>query len=293
MPDANQKKLSPQQQISIDIVAGIWTGIVGAFLFNPVDRALWLSMKNKRSFFLNENFTAPYHGVTQSVVQRAYTGGIYYVMQSEMKINAYPWFCDHGLSESAAQFCVGSSSGLVCGVLTNNVAAVKYHTWGQEDRSFFSSVREMWQQGGIRPFVKGTSATVLRDITYGCVYEVLRSRVKSAFPLTNNAYNQETFSFFCNCIAALIAIIAASPFNYARNMKYATPHYEKTPTTAAILKNVWRESQGISTSLIRRARFFQQRFAIGLGTTRAAVGMAVGQVIYDKTRAGLSNTYVI
>lgn len=33
----------------------------------------------------------------------------------------------------------------------------------------------MWRDGGIRPFLKGTSPTILRDLTFGGVYSLLRN----------------------------------------------------------------------------------------------------------------------
>jgi hypothetical protein len=33
----------------------------------------------------------------------------------------------------------------------------------------------MWRDGGLRPFLKGTSPTILRDLTFGGVYSLLRN----------------------------------------------------------------------------------------------------------------------
>lgn len=33
----------------------------------------------------------------------------------------------------------------------------------------------MWRDGGIRPFLKGTGPTILRDLTFGGVYSLLRN----------------------------------------------------------------------------------------------------------------------
>jgi len=60
-------------------------------------------------------------------------------------------------------------------VALNPASAIKYHTWGQDDASFSRTARLMWRDGGIRPFVKGTAPTIMRDVTFGGVYSVLRN----------------------------------------------------------------------------------------------------------------------
>jgi hypothetical protein len=57
----------------------------------------------------------------------------------------------------------------------NPASAIKYHTWGRDDASFSRTARLMWRDGGLRPFVKGTAPTILRDVTFGGVYSVLRN----------------------------------------------------------------------------------------------------------------------
>lgn len=51
----------------------------------------------------------------------------------------------------------------------------RYQTWGQDDASFWRTARLMWRDGGLRPFLKGTSPTILRDLTFGGVYSLLRN----------------------------------------------------------------------------------------------------------------------
>ncbi len=51
----------------------------------------------------------------------------------------------------------------------------RYQTWGQDNASFWRTARLMWRDGRIRPFLKGTSPTILRDLTFGGVYSLLRN----------------------------------------------------------------------------------------------------------------------
>src|SRR3990167_2918640 len=283
-----------QQQFSIDIACGLFTGAFCSGLFNPYDRALYLSVKCTRSFLSWKNFSSPYQGFSQAVIQRAFLGSVYYIVQGEMKSNLYPYLRNHlGTSESFAQFCIGISAGSVSGILTNSISAIKYHTWGQENRTFFSSVHEMWTLGSSRPFFKGTQATVARDVTFGCTYEILRSLMRNQLPKSNDKknYKESYLDFVCNSAAAGLATITSGPFNYARTMQYATPPSESPPTIWKALNNVWQESKNQPQKFLGKMRFFQQRFRVGWGTARVAVGMAVGQEIFDVTRSKLTDLY--
>ena len=93
----------------------------------------------------------------------------------------YPYLRNNlNIGESTTQFCIGVSAGSMSGVLTNSISAIKYHMWGQDNRSGLSSVNEMWSSGGFRPFFKGTYSTMMRDIVFGGTYEVLRYRIHAS-----------------------------------------------------------------------------------------------------------------
>lgn len=273
-----EKKLKVKQQVTVDITAGLFTGIFCSGLFNPWDRALYLSVKNNKPFLSIDNFRHPYQGFSQAIVQRAFLGSIYYIMQNELKCYLYPYLrYDLNASETFSQFCIGSSAGSISGLLTNGISAVKYHTWGQENRSFFSSAYEMWSSGGYKSFIKGTKATIGRDTIFGSIYEISRHLMQNK--LIN--YNESYLNFICNFIAAGLATVASGPLNYARTIQYATPPQENPPTILKALKNVWNESKMYENHQLSRMSFFQQKFRMGWGTVRVGVGMAVGQHVFD------------
>lgn len=281
----NRKEI---QQVSIDIAAGLTTGIFCAGLFHPIDRALYLSQKEKKPFFLKENFKFAYHGIQQTIVQRAITSGIYYTMQGEAKTHLQPLLLNYGIQAHHSSFFVGLFAGCVCGAMSNGVSAIKYHTWGHESRSFFSSVCEMWSHGGSKAFLKGTGATITRDIVFGCVYEVVRQSVRTQLPKST----PDLTDFGSNTFAGGLATIASDPFHYARNVQYSTPPHEKPPTTLAILKKLSDESTQHRHLPFGRLQFFQKTLKIGPSTLRASVSMAVGQAVFDATRSQMmeSNT---
>jgi hypothetical protein len=63
------------------LVAGTFSGVVQAGLFNPYDRALYLSVRDQRPFVHVGNFVEPFRGFSQAVVQRTIAGGLYFVLQ--------------------------------------------------------------------------------------------------------------------------------------------------------------------------------------------------------------------
>jgi hypothetical protein len=163
---------------------------------------------------------------------------------------------------------------------------IKAHTWGHESRTFSSSVVEMYKAAGLRAFTKGMSASILRDAVHGSTYELCRHLLrKKAEEFQHEVkVHPHSIRFACDTAAAFIGTVASSPFNHARTLKFATPPHKKPPTITEALAMVWKESNEHSNKPLGRLRFFQSRFCIGIGTVRAAAGMALGQQIFDYVR---------
>jgi hypothetical protein len=53
------------------LLCGLAAGVAQAGVFNPYDRALYLSIKESRPFLSRENWKRPYSGFTQSLGGRA------------------------------------------------------------------------------------------------------------------------------------------------------------------------------------------------------------------------------
>jgi hypothetical protein len=62
-------------------ICGIAAGVIQAGIFNPYDRALYLSVKDHRQFLHVENWKSPYSGFFQSIGSRALSGGIYFPLE--------------------------------------------------------------------------------------------------------------------------------------------------------------------------------------------------------------------
>lgn len=283
-----EKKGTALKKLNVTFASGFFTGMFSSALFNPWDRALYLSVKNEISFLSWDNFTSPYHGASQAIVQRAFLNSTYFVMQSEMKYYMDPYLRDNlKLSEASSQFCIGIGAGAASGALNNPISAVKYHVWGDTNRSFYSSARQMWSSGGIEPFFNGALATMGRDMIFGSVYEVLRTLIRAELLKHDCGLKKSRLDFISDSAAACVATIASGPLNYVRNQQYKTPPHIKSPTAGTVLKNVWNESKKCPAFLARMG-FFQQKFQVGWGTARVTVGWAVSQKVFDMTHAKLN-----
>lgn len=280
-----------KQKLKIDVASGLLTGMASSGLFSPWDRALFLSVVNKRSFLTMENFKSPYHGLSQSIFQRAISGGIYYTLQSQLNAHLYPVLLHQmGASESVAQFCVGLSAGSISGVITNSISAIKYYTWSHASRSLSASIQQMHAAGGYRPFVKGTSATMARDMVFGGTYELLRKFIYAKMNETrmNKKIDEVSLKFMCNIVAASFATTLSGPLNYVRSIQYATPPEDVSPTIGTALTTVWNESKTSCQTSSDRFRFFRQRLNLLPGAARTTAGIVVGQTLFDWTQNKLT-----
>jgi len=269
------------KRLQIHLASGAIAGGSTAVLFHPWDRALYTSVKHDRPFLDRANFTTPYRGLTQAVIQRTLSNGLYFFMQKEIKGAIY-CALPHTVSnrDSVAQFSTGLLAGSFCGILTNPVSAAKYHSWGSHC-SFSKSTQIMWKQGGYKPFIIGMRATVIRDGLYGCIYELARTLLSNLELFNSLSFEPAPIQFICNLLAAAGATVLSSPINYARIKQFSTPLGEVELGVVKTLVALCHESKSETKSVFGHAHFFYQRLKIGSGTTRAALGMAVGQGFSD------------
>jgi len=74
---------------STKLSCGLVSGIAQAGVFNPWDRALYLSQKYDRKFLDFRNFENPMAGVTQTLFQRAISAGLYFPLEEIFKGNIH------------------------------------------------------------------------------------------------------------------------------------------------------------------------------------------------------------
>lgn len=128
LPSSNANDSSPSSSLTTRKAAkllncGFVSGLIQAFVFNPWDRALYLSVKNERAFLLRTNFEQPFAGVMQTVIQRAMSAGLYFPMEeifmellsNKTSLGAQPW----------TTLMAGTFAGSMNGILMNPFTRIK------------------------------------------------------------------------------------------------------------------------------------------------------------------------
>ena len=291
------------------LLCGFSGGLVQAGLFNPWDRALYLSIMNDRPFLSKQNFVNPFAGVFQTLFQRAISSGLYFPLEeifADMLMANGAFGQGTSILNERRQyvaFSAGLMAGSLNGLIVNPLAAVKYHYWGTQTgtENFVSTALEMCRKGGMRIFLVGTTATVLRDLVFGGTYGLLRhelhaiskqrqievAKTKNGDDQTSSTSIQATSSFFVekpsfmeNIIAACMATVLSSPWNYVRNIHYGTPSGTKPMAAWAIWQELLRKA-GNQRGALDKLFFLQTQLRVGWGTARVGCGMAVSSKIYD------------
>jgi len=157
------------------------------------------------------------------------------------------------------------------------------HEYDREGLSFFRAALHLFRNGGASAFFKGMLITGFRDMIFGCTYEVGSLGLKH---LLHEDYFGSSTSFFANLIAGALATVASGPANYVRTMKYTTSPNEAAPSAGKILKELWIQTRE-KPNFFERLGNIQHRMKIGWGTMRVGCGMAVGQKLFDETKAYL------
>eukprot|EP00605_Chrysophyceae_sp_TOSAG23-4_P000844 GSChrysophyteH1.ASY1.ANO1.935.1 assembled CDS len=263
------------------LIAGFAGGFLQAGIFNPWDRALYLSIKDRRPFLNAKNFANPWAGVTQTIFQRALSSGLYFPLEEIFadQIVSSGLFGTSAPQVAANRTWIALAAGLLAGMtnglLMNPLAAIKYNFWGRSDRSrthtFLDAAREMYKRGGIRMYYVGAAATISRDLVFGGVYGVLRHEM----PIMVLSKP----SFISNLIAAMVATVLSSPWNYIRNVHYATPYGQAPELPFAIISKLWKSARK-QRPLLQQIFHLQTQLRVGWGTARVGCGMAFSSQVY-------------
>eukprot|EP01041_Mallomonas_annulata_P003939 gene3939-7874_t len=256
---------------------GLASGVAQAAIFNPWDRALYLSVKKTRNFLDPRNFTRPFEGLMQTISQRAMSAGLYFPLENIFMAELQNRFGKDPKNRPWINVLAGNLAGATNGLLMNPFSSIKYHSWGSDRYySFYSTAAYMFKKGGLKTFFFGTSATVSRDLIFGGVFAFLRHEFRFLCAEADIHIN----SFFLDVTAGCLATIASSPLNYVRNINYSTPPDQPHITTIKVLTDLFKAAD-MYDSVWNRMKFIQERLKIGWGTGRVGCGMAFGSLIYS------------
>jgi len=113
---------------------GFTSGLLQAAVFNPWDRALYLSVLHHRRFLHNDNFREPMRGVLQTIVQKAISGGLYFPLEEIFSSYIYGYLIENcqqhvrnsgSVSKYSSIFLGGMMAGAVNGIVLNPFSRIK------------------------------------------------------------------------------------------------------------------------------------------------------------------------
>lgn len=193
--------LSWMKKLKDDLFCAVTSGFATAAFFNPWDKALYLSVKERRPFLDRLNWRQPYTGTLQAVASRTLNIGFYFPLESLFHETIYRYhptsahvqqaFGDDSQDSGGAAdprakdgdvvrpravtlFAAGYLAGITCAALSHPLTATKYAYWNGNGQGFWGSLRELYTQGGAVTLYRGFVATMARDSLFGGVYSSLR-----------------------------------------------------------------------------------------------------------------------
>lgn len=238
------------------------SGAIQAVLFNPFDRALYVRVHHQRAHFLDwRNFERPFQGFGNAALYRTICSASYIFWQDSCRFFIREWapWLEKEKAPIMNPIVIGLVAGVANGAALNNMQAVKFHMWSNDDnRGFIETAKRMWRTSGWKVFFAGIRVTVFRDAVFGLFYEVIRMyrpllrciekcdaalstawmRVSATTAESSKATPQHHRSslkrqvsvdsdrsrvqFMLNLLAACVACIASAPLNYARTLVYGS-----------------------------------------------------------------------
>ncbi|KAL8453326.1 hypothetical protein Emag_001917 [Eimeria magna] len=320
--DAARPPLSWSAALEKDFSCAIITGFTTATVFNPWDKALYLSVKDRRPFLDPLNWKQPFSGLMQAISSRTLNTGLYFLLESFfhdlVERHREPSSCvtPHERSESHSSqkprtislFIAGNLAGVTCAALSHPLNVTKYSSWNGIDQGFYGTVRRLYLQGGPATLYRGLIATLVRDSFFGGVYSCFRhnlmcrlgtssygsgsllagSRSSSSPGLVDETSSDRSTLlkvFALNTVAAGIAVALSSPLNYVRNMQLAAAPDAAVPRMLPLLRQL-RAQAAEANDLSARIKIVSRSLLVGWGSLRAAMGMGFGSLVYDLCKHG-------
>lgn len=226
----------------IDFFISIAVGVSQAFIFNPIDKAIYNSIINDQKLFIMENWKNPFVGASNGIYTRIISGGIYFYLLDYTK--------NMGLYESS--FAVSFTTSLII----NPFNVVKFHSY-IENKNTYNSLLSCYKKYGLKFGNIGIESLILRDFIFNVVYL---------------KYKKDNEYLFHNCCIICAASIISSPIHYIRNMKYYN-----NDSYFNICKNLVKDIKKTN----HKFTYAIKQFAIGYGTIRTIAGVYIGQLMYS------------
>lgn len=233
---------------------GIVTGIISSLVFNPIDRALFLRIREQKSFFNRALWTNPYQGVSKAAYSKVVGYGVYFSIYDICR-------------DRHSVFFSSMATALSTTCLTHVFNVHKAYQWSHLDGSISKGVVALAREQGIRFFFRGIFYTALRDCLFTGLYFSLSSR-----------FNPDK-NFTANVLIASSASAVSSPVNYMRSRMFF--NFKETGVTFNRVFKELKQDMLLKNSVSEKIVFLAyNRFDIGLGTLRVGGGIALADWMY-------------
>lgn len=204
-----------------EVISGLTTGIITAILFNPIDKAIYVSTTKNLSIFNKVVWSKCFKGTLNTTITRLITSGLYFT------------FIDK-LSNTYSPFQTAIITSFTCNILTNPIQLIKFHSW-YNNLSINESFKFIYKTYGIRGFGIGFTSILLRDICFNYSY----------------LYYKKKDNHLHNLYVITLSLIGVSPLNLIKNKKYGS-----NESLREIFKNFKFHQLGISKSVFRTSMSF-------------------------------------
>jgi hypothetical protein len=226
----------------MDFYISIVVGITQAFIFNPVDKAIYNSIINNSKLFKRENWVKPFAGASNNIYTRIITSGLYFYLLDYTK--------DMNVYQSALTVSVTTA------ITLNPLNVVKYRSYCH-NISTYQSLMSVYKKHGLKFCKIGLESLILRDFVFNVIY------------ISNKKDNND---FVHNCSIICAASVISSPFHFYRNMKY----YDNEKYL-----NITKHFYSNFKNSNKKLSYLIKQLAIGHGTVRTIIGLYTGQVMYS------------
>jgi len=206
---------------SSEITTGLATGILSAIIFNPIDKAIYLSTIKNYKITDKNIWMNLYKNSSISILSKVITSGLYF--------SYLDYYSSISNSNIQSSFMISS----IC-LISNPLQIIKFKSW-YYNISIKNTCNLIIINNGYKGFMIGGTSLFLRDLVFNYIYLSLKKK--------ENHLN--------NLGVVCLGLIIVSPLNLVKNIKYANNNNIKS-----IIKNFKFSQLGISYSLIRMSLSF-------------------------------------
>lgn len=232
----------------MDFYISIAVGITQAFIFNPIDKAIYTSIINNNSILNKKNWIKPFSGAFNGIYIKVITGGVYFYLIDYTK----------SLNMNIYQSSIVIST--ITSLIINPFNVIRFNSF-IDNSSSYNSLKKVYQINKLQFLRRGIEAFILRDFIFNLIYI---------------NYKKDNSNSIYNCGVICGASILSSPFHYMRNIKY----YNNNKSYYDISKDFIIEIKNNN----KKANFICNKFAIGVGTIRTVCSIYYGQIMYSSLK---------